>query len=194
MPIQLQCRCGSLQGEIDEAGTYARATCYCKDCRAYANWLGTPGLLDERGGTDIVAMAPSRLRLTRGQEHLACMTLTGRVLRWYTTCCRSPVGNTASDPGLHYVGVPVSSLRPEAAITATLGPEGRCVANTGSATAPVRPTPLALARAGARVAAGVLGARMRRQRASPFFEPSTGRPVRPPMPRHAAGAGDSTAT
>ena len=58
--IQVRCRCGTVQGEVDPARPYARVTCYCRDCRAYAQWLGAPGLLDAAGGTDIVATAPSR--------------------------------------------------------------------------------------------------------------------------------------
>lgn len=188
MTIRMQCRCGTLRGEIDEAGTYARVTCHCRDCQAYAHWLGTPGLLDGRGGTDIVAMAPSRLRITRGEDQLACMTLTGRTLRWYAACCRTPLGNTARTPSIHYVGVPAVCLAPAAAVDAAVGPEGRCRANAGSAPAPVRRTPLALARVVALLGAGVLGARLRRVRATPFFD-DDGRPVRAPMPRTAPAAG-----
>ena len=182
MSIRLQCRCGTLQGEIEESGTYARATCYCRDCQAYAHWLGSPGLLDEFGGTDIVAMAPSKLRFTAGQEQLACVTLTGRTLRWYAACCRTPVGNTAASPGVHYVGVSGACLAPAEAVDAALGPARRAVAYARSATGPARATPLALARAGAQVGAGVMRARLRGLRASPFFDPASGRPVRPPMP------------
>jgi len=188
MSIRLQCRCGKLQGAIDESGTYARATCYCKDCQAYAHWLGSPGLLDANGGTDIVAMAPSKLHFTRGEEHLACVTLTGRTLRWYAACCRTPLGNTARSPKVHYVGVPATCLAPAEAVDAVVGPAGRARANTGSATGRVRPTPIGMALAGARVAAGVLRARMRGLRHTPFFDDASGRPVRPPMPPATAAA------
>lgn len=76
--IPLGCSCGRVQGELGTRGTYTRATCYCNDCRAYARWLGVPGLLDEAGGVDVVAMAPSRVRLTAGADQVACMSWSER--------------------------------------------------------------------------------------------------------------------
>ena len=159
MTIPLRCRCGQVQGEVGTANTYVRATCYCKDCRAFAQWLGTPGLLDDAGGVDLVAMAPSQVRFTAGEAHIACMTLTPRgIYRWYADCCRTPLGNT-------------------------FGPAGRCVINTESATAPVRKTPLAFVLGGLRILAGILGAKLRGRRESPFFDAATGAPIRVPVLR-----------
>jgi len=53
------------------------------------------------------------------------------------------------------------------------------VINTASATAPVRATPLAFVSGGLRILTGILGARLRRERTSPFFDAS-GRPLRKP--------------
>ena len=84
MTLPFSCRCGQVRGEVGTDRTYVRATCYCKDCRAYAQWLGGPGLLDDAGGVDVVAMAPSRVRFTAGEEQVACMSLSGRgIYRWY---------------------------------------------------------------------------------------------------------------
>jgi hypothetical protein len=65
------------------------------------------------------------------------------------------------------------------AVDAVLGPRGRVVINTGSATAPVRATPLAFVTGGLRILAGIMGARLHRERTSPFFDAS-GRPLREP--------------
>ena len=182
MAIALRCRCNQVQGELTTARTYVRATCYCKSCQAYARWLGTPGVMDEAGGTDVIAMAPSQLRFTAGEEHIACMSLSERgICRWYAACCRTPLGNTARSSKVHYVGVPTACLdNTGGAVDAAFGPAGRCVLNTESATAPVRATPLAFAFGGLRIAMGILGARLRRDRRSPFFD-DAGRPIRTPQ-------------
>ena len=58
-------------------------------------------------------------------------------------------------------------------------PRDRIVLNTQSATEPVRSTPLTFATGGLRIFAGIIGARLRRERASPFFD-AGGRPLREP--------------
>ncbi len=180
MPVPLRCRCGQVQGEVGTDRTYVRATCYCKDCRAYAQWLGVPGLLDDAGGVDVVAMAPSQLRFTAGQDWIACLSLSPRgIYRWYAACCRTPLGNTPRDPRVHYVGVSTDCLDPAAA-DAAFGPARRCVINTDSATAPVAPTRWAFVVGGLRILAGILGAKLRGRRDSPFFDAATGEPIRTP--------------
>ncbi len=192
MTIPLRCRCGQVQGEIGTDHTYVRATCYCKDCRAYARWLGTPGLLDDAGGVDIVAMAPSQVRFTAGEAQVACMSLSERgTCRWYAACCRTPLGNTPRSPAVHYVGLSTACMeRARGAVDAAFGPAGRCVINTESATAPVRRTPLAYLRGGARIVAGILGAKVRRRRDSPFFD-ATGQPIRAVHVAHPRTTGPS---
>src|SRR5690606_35648664 len=178
--IQVRCRCGTVQGEADPARSYARVTCYCRDCRAYAQWLGAAGLLDAAGGTDIVATAPSRLRFRTGEAEIACATISGRIHRWYAACCRTPLGNTPRDHRVHYVGLCTACLAPTEAVDAAFGPADRCVVNADSATSPVRPTRLAFIGAGLGVMTGIFGARLRGQRSSPFYDETTGAPIRAP--------------
>jgi hypothetical protein len=181
MTMQLRCRCGTVRGEMDTGRAYARATCYCKDCRAFARFLGQPGVLDASGGTDVVATAPAAVRFTSGSEHVACMSLSPKgLLRWYASCCRTPLGNTPRDPKVLYAGLVAACFdaAPQV-VDAAFGPRGRIVLNTGSATAPVRTTPLAFLTGGLRIVAGLIRARLRRERTSPFFDAS-GRPLREP--------------
>lgn len=172
MSIALRCRCGKVRGEIDPAGVYARATCYCKDCQAFARWLGAREAVDTKGGTDVVAMAPASIRFTAGQDRIACMSLGPRgLLRWYASCCRTPLANTPRDPKLHYAGVVTACFDVALdAVDAELGPRDRIVLNAGSASAPVKATPLAFLLGGLRIFAGIAGARLRGRRASPFFD------------------------
>ncbi|MBF6025111.1 hypothetical protein IU514_13850 [Lysobacter niastensis] len=170
-----------MAGEMEAGRAYVRATCYCKDCRAFARFLGQPGVLDASGGTDIVAMAPAAVRFTAGSEHIACMSLSPKgLLRWYASCCGTPLANTARDPKMLYVGMVTACVdaAPQA-VDAEFGTRGRVVLYAGSATAPVRGTPLAFVTGGVRIVAGLIGARLRRERTSPFFDGS-GRPLREP--------------
>ena len=181
MTMPLQCRCGTVQGEIEPERAYARATCYCKDCRAFARYLAVPGVLDASGGTDVIPFAPAAVRFTAGTEHVACMSLSPKgLLRWYATCCRTPLANTPRDPRLPYAGVVTACVAatPQA-LEAAFGPRDHIVVNAASATAPVRPTPLAFMWGGVRIFAGILGARLRRERTWAFFD-ANGRPLREP--------------
>lgn len=181
MAIAFQCRCGALQGEIDPAGFYARATCHCRDCQAFARALGRSDVLDAAGGTDVVGMLPSALRITAGHEHLACLSLGPNGLyRWHSTCCATPIANTPRDPGMPYAGVLANSMVDPRALEDAIG-LSRAVVGGKSATTPVRATPLATTWVVLRTLAGIVGARLRgRHRDNPFFKPGTAEPIRAP--------------
>jgi hypothetical protein len=85
-----------LASEISPSSGF-RFICYCKDCQAFARFLERPDVLDPAGGTDIFQMPPSRVKLTAGMDALRCLRLSDKgVLRWFTDCCRTPIGNTAA--------------------------------------------------------------------------------------------------
>jgi hypothetical protein len=108
----IQCKCGTICGQIEGTGTSNRLICYCTDCRAFAYFLGDPtAVLDEPGGTEIVQVSQPRLRISQGAEHLACMRLSPNgMLRWYAACCNTPLGNTMADPKIGFIGLIHSSL------------------------------------------------------------------------------------
>lgn len=180
--MKLACRCGQVEGRIDPRRVNARASCYCRDCRAFARWLGGVELLDAAGGTDILAMAPDGLQITRGSEKMACMSLGPRgLLRWYASCCRTPLGNVPRDPTLYYLGVPVSAIaEPADAIEAAFGPAGRIAVNAGSATGAVASPRLARLVGTLRIAAGLFTARLRGRRNTLLFD-ADGLPLREPL-------------
>jgi hypothetical protein len=140
----LRCRCGTLRGRVRLPATTGRAICYCKDCQAYAHFLQrADDVLDEAGGTDIVAMAPAQLQIEQGLDHLACMSLSKRgILRWYASCCNTPIGNTPRDRKVHYVGLVHNCLSAQP-MDASFGP-ARVRLNTESARSRVASTPAAL--------------------------------------------------
>jgi len=109
LPLQdfpLRCRCGHVRGVASKVAPSAgfRIICYCQDCQAFARWLGRPDVLDGAGGTDIFQMPVGRMRLTAGTDAVRCLRLSGKVFRWYTECCRTPIGNTAG-PRFPVVGL-----------------------------------------------------------------------------------------
>jgi hypothetical protein len=49
----------------------------------------------DASGTDIFHTPTGRVKLTAGTDAVRCLSFSGKVLRWYTDCCRTPIGNTA---------------------------------------------------------------------------------------------------
>jgi len=104
--VELSCRCGAVRGLVRGASsrTTNRMVCYCDDCQAFLHRLGRADLLDSRGGTDIVQVAPSDVTFAQGAERIECLRLSPRGLhRWYAGCCRTPLGNTHS-PAVPFIG------------------------------------------------------------------------------------------
>jgi hypothetical protein len=173
----LKCRCGTIRGHVTLPTIAARAVCYCKDCQAYAHFLGhSADVLDAHGGTDIVATMPSHVRFEQGLEKLACMSLSDKgILRWYASCCATPIGNTPPDRKVHYVGLVHTCLAKP--LEPAFGP-ARVRLNTASATGPVQGTPLAMGAAMLKLMRFMLPARFTaRHRDNPFFEVASGQPV-----------------
>lgn len=114
--LVVSCDCGEFQGVIKGASpkTGTRAKCYCDDCQAFAVFLGKEdSILDAHGGSDIYQTIPARLQITQGHENLACVQVTEKgIFRWYASCCRTPIGNTANSSALPFVGFLTGSLRP----------------------------------------------------------------------------------
>lgn len=177
----LQCRCGRLKGYVSHPTKAHRGVCYCKDCQAYAHFLGKPGeVLDEMGGTDIVAALPKYVTFTQGLEFLACLSLTpSGLLRWYARCCNTPIGNTPRDPRVSYVGLAHNCLKNAApTLESSFGPV-RMRANTRSAKGRPTPMPLSTARSVFQILISIVRARLDGSyKHTPFFDRRT--PVVPP--------------
>jgi hypothetical protein len=180
----LSCQCGKLQGHVDRPGTALRGRCYCKDCQAFAHFLGrADSLLDEHAGTSIVAIRPSRLHFSEGLDALACMQLSDRgMLRWYASCCNTPIGNTPRDAKTHYLGLIETCLAGGSpSIEQSFGPV-RIVLNTTTAIGQVKATGVASNVVNLlRLMKSTIGARLGGAwKRNPFFDTATGTPVRQP--------------
>jgi len=103
----LQCRCGTLQGLVHHPAGANRGVCYCRDCQAFAHFLGRANeVLDERGGTEVIQVLPRDVVFTQGAEALACVRLTPKgLMRWYAGCCKTPIGNTLATPKMSFIGL-----------------------------------------------------------------------------------------
>jgi hypothetical protein len=183
--LPLRCRCGKLEGAA--VGVAAengnRLLCFCDDCQVYARHLGTEGIVDARGATDLFQTAPARIRLGAGREHLRCVRLSEKgLLRWYAGCCRTPIGNTLASPRVPFIGLTMPFVAAGAAERdAALGPPtallfGRFAVGGAPPGAPAKaPSRLVL-----RSARLLLGAWLRGEsRPHPFFDAS-GTPLAAP--------------
>src|SRR5215471_8304503 len=109
----LRCSCGRVRGVGTNVSpsTVNRIVCYCDDCQAYLHHLGRADLLDAHGGSDIVQVAPACLHYTRGSDLIVGVRLLPKGLyRWYASCCKTPLGNTAS-PAIPFVGILAQAFR-----------------------------------------------------------------------------------
>jgi hypothetical protein len=176
----LQCRCGTLKGYVDTSKSVNRAVCYCKDCQAFARYLRRPGeILDCQGGTDVIQTLPAKVTFTQGQEQLACMRLTDKgLVRWYAKCCNTPIGNTAANYRLSFVGLIHNCLEaPPASLDDSFGPV-RMWSFTKNAKTTIDASPFGMVPGILIILAMLLRARLNgTYKRTPFFRADTGVPI-----------------
>jgi hypothetical protein len=175
----IRCQCGAFEAAVLHPERGTRAVCYCRDCQAFAHFLGLPkGMLDSAGGTDIVAVRPEYVQFLRGGEKLACMSLSKNgTLRWYTSCCRTPVGNTPRNYRQPHVGLIHSCLTSHGvSMDNSFGPVRMHINVKSAKERPGESPVLGNAAATLRYLGAMAWSRLSgRYRVNPFFE-SNGRP------------------
>jgi hypothetical protein len=185
--LPLRCHCGHVRGVARAVApsTGFRFICYCQDCQAFARFLERPDVLDAAGGTDIFQMPIGRVTLIAGTDALRCLRFSGKVLRWYADCCRTPIANTAATPRFPVIGL-IHSFMDHAAggqpRDEVLGPP-LCRIFERSASAPLPPNapPPPSLRIFALRALRLLGWWLRGVgRPNPFFDPHTNAPLSTP--------------
>ena len=175
----LQCRCGTLKGFVVNPKSGNRVICYCYDCQAFAYCLGRANdVLDERGGSDVIQILPKNITLTQGVEALACMRLTDKgLLRWYASCCNTPIGNTLATPKMSFIGLLHSCVESADEPLADAFGAVRGWVNTKSAKGSLKPKQVVGPTIGWFVTT-VLRARFNGDyKHTPFFRAETGTPV-----------------
>jgi hypothetical protein len=179
----LQCRCGTIKGHVVRPGMGTRAICYCRDCQAFAHFLKRADtVLDENGGTAIVATLPKQVHFSQGHQALACLSLSDKgMLRWYASCCNTPIGNTPRDFKTAYVGLIGSCLESTSPSLQESFGAVRMVLNTKSARGHVKSTPWGNLVAMLGLMKSVIGARLSgNTKRNPFFGAESGLPVASP--------------
>jgi len=141
---QFQCHCGAVRGKIEGSGAHNHLICYCTDCQAFARYLGKASdLLDVQGGTEIVQLAQPRLHFLQGEDRLAAVRLSQKgLIRWYTACCKTPIGNTLPNPKVSVIGLVHACLNPSR-INEDFGTRVAAV-NTATAVGEPKPKPSGL--------------------------------------------------
>ena len=186
--VPIHCACGSVRGVVRKMtpSTTNRVVCYCKDCQAFAHYLGQDeDVLDARGGTQVLQISPGQVEFTEGAEHLKCLRLTdGGPFRWYAGCCKTPIGNTPASWRVSFLGLisrclDASGIEPT--LEAVTGPVRMHVYRNG-ATDPNAlkglpgPSAWKMMRFGLSVVGAMLSGKYRN---TPFFD-ATGEPVMQP--------------
>lgn len=179
----LQCRCGTIKGYISHPQGVNRCVCYCRDCQAFAHFLGRAGeILDAQGGTDVIQTCSANVTLTQGREALACVRLSGKgLLRWYAACCNTPIGNTLANHRVAFVGLVHTCLEGAGgSLDESFGPV-RAHVNTQNAKGTVSSSPVAMMSVIVRFFALVARARIDGSyKRTPFFTSDTGTPIATP--------------
>lgn len=180
MTQPIRCSCGKFKGTLARTHKENRGICYCADCQAFACYLHRAGqILDRSGGTDIIQTTPKHVSFTDGIEHLACMRLTPNgLLRWYASCCNTPIGNTLANYKLSFVGLVHNCLESApVSLDEAFGPI-RMQLKTRSAQGEPKPKAFGLPAAMVRIASMLLKARLDGSyKRTPFFIPGSNTPL-----------------
>jgi hypothetical protein len=179
----LRCNCGKLTGTLKRTKDINRCVCYCTDCQAFARFLKRDDILDEAGGTSILQTLPKHVSFVEGTENLACIRLTENgPLRWYAACCNTPIGNTAPNFKLPFIGLIHNCLSAEqASLDETFGAI-RMWVSTQDAIGENKPKSIGFLAGTLRVMGMVIRSRFDGSyKTNPFFSPETGNPIVTPQ-------------
>lgn len=169
--VPFACRCGQLHGQILSVAPNRgnRLTCYCSSCQTAASVLGDGAALDAHGGTDVFQTVPSRVQITAGAEHLACLRLSPKgLLRFYASCCDAPLFTMPNQPRFALAGLNMGRIAD--ADKAQFGPTTGAYSTKGAIDPPTGLRDHGLARAGLGASARALAALLRRDSWAPFFD------------------------
>lgn len=112
--LSFACDCGTVTGTLRVAsGEGDHVVCHCTDCQNLTHHLGHAQLLDAHGGTALYQTRCARMRIDSGRDRLACLHLTDApTLRWYASCCRTPLFNTFRNGRLPFITILIAACDP----------------------------------------------------------------------------------
>ena len=180
MTHSIRCHCGKLKGTLTRNQEVNRCVCYCADCQAFARFLKREhNILDEMGGTSIIQTIPANVTFTEGTENLTCIRLKPNgLLRWYTKCCNTPIGNTPPILNPSFIGLIHTCLSSDqTSLDKAFGPI-RMYVNTKSAIGENKPESAGVLSGTLRVIGMMLKARFDgRYKQTLFFVIESGTPI-----------------
>ncbi|ETV79594.1 hypothetical protein H257_06853 [Aphanomyces astaci] len=96
----IACSCGHIQGKVLAASTL-HCICYCDDCqesKLHDKFPNAPSHVNENGGTHVILLFPSDVRITAGQDKLVQAKLKEHTTtcRVYASCCGTPIFNATT--------------------------------------------------------------------------------------------------
>jgi len=113
--VDLECFCGVTKGELQVVSNKKsfHVHCLCKDCQSFASYLDNEDkILDEYGGSELFQTYPAYMKITQGAENLACIQLKEKsLMRWYTSCCNTPVANTMTSAKMPFMGLSIKFMK-----------------------------------------------------------------------------------
>ncbi|MDU0114642.1 DUF6151 family protein [Psychrosphaera aquimarina] len=112
--VPLECSCKAVKGQLKIVpGSFFHVQCLCCDCQSFAAHLNNKEqILDQHGATELVQTYPAYMKITQGQDKIACVQLNDKGLyRWHTACCNMPLANTMNSSTVPFVGVSVELMK-----------------------------------------------------------------------------------
>lgn len=109
------CTCGRLRGQITDVSSsaYTNIICHCADCRSAYTHLG----LADPEKVGLLQTTQDRVKITQGGENLRVFRLSAKGgLRWYATCCDTPLFFTPLKGRLVHVSVNTDRLDDPSAV------------------------------------------------------------------------------
>jgi hypothetical protein len=123
--LSFSCACGSVAGTLIDAGPTKgdHIVCHCNDCQNFTRYLGAADrILQSHGGTELYQSRCAKMQLSKGADRLACLHLTDKpTLRWFASCCRTPMFNTYANGRVPYVTTLIANCDPNR-VEGVLGP------------------------------------------------------------------------
>lgn len=109
--VAFSCQCGEVCGTLHDMTPRAggQVQCHCDDCRRAIVWLGQPDPGPD--GVRYFQTVPERVSFTQGQDRLAAyLWKHKRLMRWYATCCNTPMFNTLDSPKWAFASIMVTTM------------------------------------------------------------------------------------
>lgn len=181
--MTFSCACGTVAGFIADFGPKQGdyVYCHCTDCQAVPKLLGAEERVLERlGGTALYQTRCARVSFASGRDKLAGVHMTHQpTLRWYASCCDTPLFNTYANGKLPYTTILLANC--DKAGRAALGePRGHLhLADASGETDDLKPMSMAalLRSFFKRLVKDIVSGDRRR---NPLFDPKTLEPIATP--------------